>query len=297
MNVEQFMPNRARYVERRFARFISGDVKQRSRKEQAASKFTRARPNSDGKKGTMATNYDEIAAEYKRAKQQPWRLQVEHFTLFKLLGDLSGKNVIDLACGEGFFTRSIKRAGAARVLGVDISQGMIDLARREEVNNPLGIEYVVQDVTRLNLGETFDVVVAAYLLNYAQSSAQLLEMCRAIARHLKPGCWFVTVNNNPNHETEDFMSTRKYGFIKQAHGPLVDGAPVDYIIFLDDGSFTITNYHLSVKTHEAAFMDAGFRQVRWHAPELSTQIAQTAERDEWSEFLDRPPVIFIECMK
>jgi predicted RNA methylase len=70
----------------------------------------------------MATNYDEIAAEYKRAKQQPWRLHVEHFTLFKLLGDLRGKNVIDLACGEGFFTRSIKWAGAARVVGVDISK-------------------------------------------------------------------------------------------------------------------------------------------------------------------------------
>jgi len=33
----------------------------------------------------MTTNYDEIAAEYKRAKQQPWRLHLEHFTLFKLL--------------------------------------------------------------------------------------------------------------------------------------------------------------------------------------------------------------------
>ncbi len=61
----------------------------------------------------MATNYDEIAAEYKRAKQQPWRLHIEHFTPFKLLGDLRGKSVIDLACGEGFYTRSLKRSGAA----------------------------------------------------------------------------------------------------------------------------------------------------------------------------------------
>jgi len=245
----------------------------------------------------MSTNYDEIATEYKRAKQQPWRLHVEHFTLFRLLGDLRGKTVIDLACGEGFFTRSIKRAGAARVLGVDISQGMIDLARGEEVNNPLGIEYLVQDVTRLNLGETFDVVVAAYLLNYAQTAAELLEMCRAIARHLKAGRRFVTVNNNPNHKTENFMSTQKYGFIKQAQGPLVEGTPVDYIIFLDDGSITITNYHLSVATHERAFSSAGFRQVKWHHPELSTPIAQSSERDHWLEFLNYPPVIFLECTK
>jgi SAM-dependent methyltransferase len=170
---------------------------------------------------------------------------------------------------------------------------MIDLACREEEHDPLGIEYLVQDVTQLSLCEAFDVVVAAYLLNYAQSPAQLLEMCRAIARHLKPGRRFVIVNNNPNHKTEDFMSTRKYGFIKQAHGPLIDGTPVDYIIFLDEGSITITNYHLSVATHERAFSSAGFRQVKWHHPDLSTPIAQSSERDHWVDFLNHPPVIFL----
>src|SRR5262249_48186740 len=97
----------------------------------------------------MITNYDEIAAEYKRAKQQPWRLHLEHFTLFKLLGDLSGKSVLDLACGEGFYTRFIKRRGAARVVGVDLSHGMIELARREEERDSLGIDYLVQDVKQL----------------------------------------------------------------------------------------------------------------------------------------------------
>jgi toxoflavin synthase len=110
---------------------------------------------------------------------------------------LSGKSVLDLACGEGFYTRFIKRRGAARVVGVDISQGMIELARREEETNRLGIEYRIQDAKQLVLNETFDVVVAGHLLNYAQTYSELLEMCSAITRHLKPGCRFVTVNNNP----------------------------------------------------------------------------------------------------
>ena len=245
----------------------------------------------------MTTNYDEIAAEYKRAKQQPWRLHVEHFTLFKLLGDLGGKSVLDLACGEGFYTRFLKRRGAARVVGVDISHGMIDLARREEESHPLGIDYLVQDVKQLVIDEPFDVVVAAYLLNYAQTYVQLLEMCAAITRHLKPGCRFVTVNNNPRHGVEHFTSTRKYGFIKRAQGPLVEGTPVDYVFFLDDGSFAITNYHLSVETHELAFKTAGFRRVTWHDPELSPEIVGDSERQYWSDFLAHPPVIFIECVK
>src|SRR5262249_54551707 len=160
----------------------------------------------------MATNYDDIAEEYKRAKQQPWRLHLEHYTFFKLLGDVHGKTVLDLACGEGFYTRFIKRRGAARVVGVDLSSGMIELARREEQREPLGIDYIVHDVKQLALNETFDVIVAAYLLNYAQTAAELLEMGRAIIRHLKPGGRFVTVNNNPRHAVEHFAATRKYGF-------------------------------------------------------------------------------------
>jgi ubiquinone/menaquinone biosynthesis C-methylase UbiE len=40
--------------------------------------------------------------------------------------------VLDLACGEGFYTRRIKQRDAARVVGVDVSQPMIELARAEE---------------------------------------------------------------------------------------------------------------------------------------------------------------------
>jgi 2-polyprenyl-3-methyl-5-hydroxy-6-metoxy-1,4-benzoquinol methylase len=68
------------------------------------------------------------------------RLHVEHFTLFEALRDLSDKSVLDLACGEGFYTRCLKRGGAARVVGVDISQGMIDLARHQEERDGLGID-------------------------------------------------------------------------------------------------------------------------------------------------------------
>ncbi len=243
----------------------------------------------------MTTNYDDIAEEYKRAKQQPWRLHLEHHTLFTLLGDVSGKTVLDLACGEGFYTRFIKRRGAARVVGVDLSPGMIELARREEERTPLGIDYIVHDVKQLALDETFDVVVAAYLLNYAQTAAELLEMGIAIIRHLKPGGRFVTVNNNPRHALEHFASTHKYGFIKRAPGLLREGTPVDYVFFLENESFAITNYHLSVATHEAVLRTAGFQQVTWRDPELSPEIGDATERQYWAEFLAHPPVIFLEC--
>src|SRR5262249_56939118 len=109
-------------------------------------------------------------------------------------GDRAGRPVGDLACGEGFYTRRLRQHGAARAVGVDLSEGMIHLAREQESAHPLGIEYLVQDGRDLRLSEDFDLAVAAYLLNYARDRAELGAMCRGIAPCLKPGGRFVTAN-------------------------------------------------------------------------------------------------------
>src|SRR5262249_42946595 len=162
----------------------------------------------------------------------------------------------------------------------------------EEINR-LGIEYVIQDAKRLVLGETFDLVVAGYLLNYAQTYNELLEMCSAITRHLKPGCRFVTVNNNPLQKKDYFASTRKYGFIKGAEGPLKGETPIDYFFFRKNKSSATTNYPRSVYPHERALKPAGFKKVTWHDPEFSPDTTGGAEPQYWSDFLEYPPIIFI----
>ena len=41
----------------------------------------------------MTTDYDPIAEQYRRAKQQAWRLHIEAFSLMSLIGDATGKSV------------------------------------------------------------------------------------------------------------------------------------------------------------------------------------------------------------
>src|SRR5262249_485878 len=155
----------------------------------------------------------------------------------------------DLACGEGHYTRRLKQRGAGRTEGADISARMIELANEEEKRRPLGISYHVSDVTQMALGTPFDRVVASYLLNYAQTAEQLSAMARSIAAHLKPGGRFVTINNNPEQRPETYASTRKYGFIKSLAGPAVEGAPVTYTCFFEDGrTVQFDNYNLSFAT-------------------------------------------------
>jgi SAM-dependent methyltransferase len=245
----------------------------------------------------MPPVYDAIAEDYKKAKQHPWRTHIEEFTLFDLLGDLGGKSVLDLACGEGFYTRKLRQRGAARVVGVDVSPRMIELARAEEARNPLGIDYLVSDVTVLDAQEPFDLVVAAYLLNYARTPDQLLAMCRAVARNLKPGCRFVAVNNNLQQPPSSFASTRKYGLVKSIAGELCEGAPITFTLFEDGRSFSFDNYYLSPRTYEGALASAGLGEVRWQAPRLSPEGEAASGRGYWDEFLAHPPVMFLEARK
>lgn len=245
----------------------------------------------------MTTNYDPIAEQYKRSKQQPWRTFVESFTLMFLVGDPRGMSVLDVACGEGFYTRMIRQRGAERVVGVDLSHGMIDLARRQELQHQLGIEYVVSDARELDGTDKFDLVMAAYLLNYARNRDELQSMCDGIAYSLKPGGRFITVNCNPSLSFPIAPSYRKYGFETSVEGEWQEGTPIKWTFHLSDGPFDIENYYLSVATHEDAFRKAGFREVRWHAPRLSPEGLVTSDPEYWSDLLSSPPVTFIECVK
>jgi len=245
----------------------------------------------------MTTNYDPIAEQYKRSKQQPWRTYIETYSLMALIGDPSGKSVLDVACGEGFYTRMIRQGGAAKVTGVDLSEGMIELARKQEETHKQGIEYVVGDARHLALAEKFDLVVAAYLLNYAHNRAELQTMCHGISYCLKTGGRFVTVNSNAALDFSFAPSYRKYGFETSVTGPWQEGAVIKWTFYLEDGSFEIENYNLNVEIHEQALRSAGFREIRWHNPRLSRDGEDAHGKDFWKTFMDHPPITLLECVR
>jgi toxoflavin synthase len=48
------------------------------------------------------------------------------------------------------------------------------LAKQEEEKEPLGIEYIIADVAEISFIDSFDLVVASFVLNYALTKEQLL---------------------------------------------------------------------------------------------------------------------------
>ncbi len=244
----------------------------------------------------MTAVYDKIAKQYKASKRLPFREYIEWYSYSQLLGDVSQKSVLDLACGEGFYTRRIKRKGADTVVGVDISGKMIRLAKQQEQNHPLEIDYLLGDVMALGSIGNFDLVVASYLLNYAQTKEQLLKMFQTIAANLKSGSRFVGINNNPDQPPESFPICEKYGFTKSISGPLKEGAAITYEFFRGGQKFSFDNFYLSRNAHEWAVKQAGLNPIQWHKIEVSPDGLKTFGQEFWQHFIDYEPIIGIECI-
>lgn len=246
----------------------------------------------------IAQEYDEIAHEYRDSKLLPFRDFVESFSLFRLIGKLEGRTVLDLACGEGHYARRLKQAGATRVLGVDISPEMIKLAEESEKTGPLGCQYSVGNAANLSLGEQFDVVVGVYLLNYASSKAMLLDLCRTIYDHLKPGGVFVGINASMTLDPAQYANYQKYGLMLLTPDNRVEGDPITFVITNPDGTrFQIDNFFLRPETYAAAFADTGFCAFAWKDLWVSDTGRQRFPDGYWNAMLTDPPIVGMRAEK
>lgn len=95
--------------------------------------------------------------------------------------------VLDVACGTGDLSAALHEAGVKRVLGVDFSQSMLDLAvaKAGRLRGPGAIEYRLGDAMSLDLPDaSFDAVTIAFgLRNVAEPPRALREFRRV----LRPG--------------------------------------------------------------------------------------------------------------
>ena len=233
--------------------------------------------------------YDAIAEQYRDSKRLPFREVIERRTLFELLGDIRGKTVLDLACGDGFYTRLLKQAGAAAVTGVDLSAEMIRLAEREEQARPLGCKYLQRDAAAFEPAEPVDLVVATYLLNYARTGGQLRGFCQVCYDALRPGGRFAGINDNVRNPPRGTGLWSKYSFERSCPFPPKEGDAIVYAIVNPDGSrFEFKNFYLSPETYRRAFESTGFRDFQWVDLSLSP-----GERDNpfWDDFMTNPPIV------
>jgi SAM-dependent methyltransferase len=88
--------------------------------------------------------------------------------LFRSLGQISGKEILDMGCGEGELSTQLAKLGA-RVTGIDISPELIEVARKRAAADAVQdrTEFLVWDILEKPLPEErFDLVTCSAVLHH-----------------------------------------------------------------------------------------------------------------------------------
>ena len=171
--------------------------------------------------------------------------------------------ILDLGCGEGYCSRELMRRGAASVYGIDLSQGMIDAAQKQEQTDRLGIQYETRcaiELTHIN-SQSFDQVLAVFLFNYL-TVEQMTQCMQEVFRVLQPGGQFVF---SVPHPAFPYMRAAEYPFF-------FDVGDAGYFsqqdqqfqgrIWKRDGTWLgVQLVHKPLEAYFKALADAGFKTM------------------------------------
>lgn len=241
--------------------------------------------------------YDDIAEWYDSwvgthsMREDPLFAAVE-----TLMGEVAGKRICDLACGQGRVARYLADLGA-RVVGVDLSAKLLAIARRHEEASPRDIEYVQADAQCLDgvtLG-TFDGVVCFMAL---MDIPDLDATLRGVANRLQPGGWFAFAILHP------CFHTSQSGEMATPEGTLrTIGRYFDEGYWRSDTRTgppgKVGAYHRTLSTYVNVLSGAGLQLVRLSEPRVTADLPTTPSLSGMSRpvWMEVPAILAATCRK
>src|SRR5687768_14353957 len=111
-----------------------------------------------------------------------WRTEVHGPSLLAACGDVRGQRLLDLGCGQGWFSRQLAER-CAEVIGIDFSAQQLANARRHEAARPLGITYRLLDATQVDEelpANSFELVTACMSLHDSPDTGRMLAAARCV---------------------------------------------------------------------------------------------------------------------
>jgi ubiquinone/menaquinone biosynthesis C-methylase UbiE len=147
--------------------------------------------------------YDQIAEAYStKTETSPFNALYERPAMMRLMGDVTGKHVFDAGCGHGYYAEQVLARGAARVVGIDASPKMVNLAQaRLGSRARMYVADVAGPLAELGADSSFDLVICPLVLHYiADWNAPLLSFSRLLR---DGGAAVISVG----HPMEEFKSS------------------------------------------------------------------------------------------
>ncbi|MDR3535615.1 MAG: class I SAM-dependent methyltransferase [Acetobacteraceae bacterium] len=210
-------------------------------------------------------------------------------TLQAMLPDLHGLRVLDIGCGFGWFCRWARQAGAAKVMGLDVSERMLERARAT-TQDP-AIRYERTDAEGLALpAAAFDLVYSSLALHYVVALERLLA---TLHRTLVPGGGLVFSMEHPI-----FTAPSAPGWVVDAEGRRtwpIDGYLKEGPRSTDWLAKGVIKQHRTIGTVLTLLLSAGFTLT--HVEEWSPTDAQIAARPALAVERERPMFLLVGAQR
>ena len=131
---------------------------------------------------------------------------IEKPIFYSMLPDMLGKDVLDIGCGVGELCQYALSCGAGKVVGIDCSKNMLELARQNCSKDISFYNILMEQLSKIH--DKFDIVTSELAFHYVEDFDKLIS---DIASLLKSGGKLifsqehplVTAFKNPNHEKID----------------------------------------------------------------------------------------------
>lgn len=214
----------------------------------------------------------------------------EWHVLKEMLPNLDGKKMLDLGCGYGWHCRYAIENGALSVIGIDISEKMLQKAK--EINQLDGIIYrriALEDVQFT--AEMFDVIISSLTIHYIQSYDVLIGK---IYQWLKPGGKFIFSVEHPV-----FTAAGSQDWVYDRAGNKLHWAVDRYFyesqrntLFLGE---EVLKYHRTVSTYLNELLKQGFKITEVKEPMPSEAMLENIP--EMKDELRRPMMLLISVEK
>lgn len=214
----------------------------------------------------------------------------EWHVLKEYIPDLRNKKVLDLGCGFGWHCRYARDQQASSVIGVDISEKMLQKAR-EKTDDPL-ISYVKMPIEDIDFSDSqFDVVISSLAFHYIKSFEAI---CKKVYDCLKHRGSFVFTVEHPI-----FTSRNEQDWYFDAQGNRLHWAVDNYQLegvrettFLTEN---VIKYHRTFATYLNNLLDVGFhiRAIKEPIPSEKMLTSIPEMKDE----LRRPMFLMISAEK
>jgi SAM-dependent methyltransferase len=207
-----------------------------------------------------------------------------------MLPNLHGKRVLDLGCGFGWHCRYVREQGGQSVVGVDLSEKMLERARAA-TDDP-GVTYLRMAIEDIDFEEgVFDVAISSLALHYVE---RFDLVCDTVARSLTGGGAFVFSVEHPIFTAAPSQQWCAGPNGERRHWP-VDGYQEEGRRVTQWLAPDVVKYHRTFATYINTLIDAGFRIAGVSEAPVSAETI--VEKPEWKDDSRRPTFFLISAIK